>query len=120
MQQPKLLDQLRNIIRLKHLSQRTADAYAYWIKRFILFHNKRHPEELGTAEISAFLSHLATEQSVAASTQNQALNALVFLYKNVLQQQPGDFSQFIRAKRRKRLPVVLTRDEVRRLLSQLQ
>jgi len=116
---PKLLDQVREIIEVKHMSRRTAEAYTYWIKRFILSHHKRHPSGLGTAEISAFLSHLAVEQRVAASTQNQALNALVFLYKYVLRQEPGDFSCFIRARRPKRLPVVLSREEVRRILGRL-
>lgn len=120
MTKPRLLDQVRNLIEMKHMSRRTATAYVYWIKRFILFHNKRHPAELGSGEIAAFLSHLATSRRVAASTQNQALNAIAFLYTQVLKQQPGDFSQFVRAKRPKRLPMVLTRKEVEEVLARLE
>src|SRR5512145_1051391 len=82
--QPKLLDRLRARIRLKHYSNRTEEAYAQWVKRFILFHGRRHPGELGAPEVEAFLSHLATEGLVAASTQNQARSAILFLYKEVL------------------------------------
>lgn len=81
---PKLIDQVRSIIRVKHYSLRTEEAYWHWIKRFILFHKKRHPNEMGEGEVSAFLSHLAVDRRVAASTQNQALSALLFLYKEVL------------------------------------
>ena len=84
-QAPKLLDQVRDRIRVKHYSLRTEDAYLGWIKRFILFHNKRHPREMGACEIEAFLSYLATERDVSASTQNQALSAVLFLYKEVLE-----------------------------------
>jgi len=80
----KLLDQVRDAIRLKHYSPRTEDSYVAWIRRYILFHNKRHPQEMGSAEITAFLNHLATKEKVAASTQNQALSALLFLYREVL------------------------------------
>jgi hypothetical protein len=78
---PKLIEQVRNVIRLKHYSLRTEEAYWHWIKKFILFHNKRHPNDMGEAEVSTFLSHLAVDKRVAASTQNQALSALLFLYK---------------------------------------
>jgi len=81
---PRLLDQVRNKIRLKHYSIRTEQAYVDWIKRFILFHHKRHPATMGAAEVNAFLSHLAVERQVAASTQRQALSALVFLYREIL------------------------------------
>ena len=84
MSQPKLVDRVREVIRVKHYSLRTEEAYWHWIKRFILFHNKRHPNEMGETEITAFLSHLAVKKRVAASTQNQALSALLFLYKEVL------------------------------------
>ncbi len=87
--QPRLLDQVRDKIRLKHYSIRTEQAYLDWIKRFILFHGKRHPENLGSAEVEQFLTHLAVERKVAASTQNQALNAIVFLYTEVLGQELG-------------------------------
>lgn len=91
MDQPprKLLDQARDTMRLKHYSRHTEDAYADWIKRYILFHGKRHPAEMGSAEVEAFLSHLAVDQQVAASTQNQALSALILLYRDVLRQDIG-------------------------------
>jgi integron integrase len=116
---PKLLDQVRSILRVNHYSLRTEESYLHWIRRFILFHGKRHPTDLGEADIDAFLSHLAVEGNVSASTQNQALNAVVFLYKHVLKIGLGDFSQFARAKRPRRLPVVLTQDEVAQLLDAL-
>ena len=80
----KLLDQVRNLIRLKHYSIRTEQAYTHWIKRFIIFHNKRHPSDMAEPEITAFLSHLAVNMNVAASTQNQALSAILFLYQDIL------------------------------------
>ena len=82
--QPRLLDQMREVLRLKHLSYRTEESYVSWVKRFIVFHGKRHPKDLGVPEIRAFLSYLATHEQVAASTQNSALNALLFLYRSVL------------------------------------
>lgn len=119
MSQPKLIDQVRNIIRVKHYSLRTEEAYWHWIKRFILFHKKRHPNEMGEAEVSAFLSHLAVDKSVAASTQNQALSALLFLYKEVLKT-PLDWIEGIQgAKRPSRLPFVFTREEVQTILRNL-
>lgn len=81
---PRLLDQVRELIRIRHYSIRTEQAYVQWIRRFILFHGKRHPREMGGEELTAFLSHLATQRNVAASTQNQALNAILFLYRDVL------------------------------------
>ncbi len=117
---PKLLDQLRSAIRLRHYSLRTEEAYVRWARTFIHFHNKRHPAELGGAEIRSFLSHLATNQNVAASTQNQALNALVFLYRHVLDQPFPDVGEVVRAKRPRKLPVVFTREEVRHVLAQLE
>jgi integron integrase len=116
---PKLLDRLRNACRVRHYSIRTEEAYYDWAKRFILFHNKRHPQEMGVAEINEFLTHLAVARRVSASTQNQAFSAILFLYKVVLGVDPGLITGAIRANRPKRLPVVLTRDEVRRVLSQL-
>lgn len=110
-QPKKLLDQVRDCIRRKHYSIRTEEAYVDWIKRFILFHDKRHPQEMAEAEIEAFLTHLATDRNVAASTQNQALNALVFLYRQVLHKNLDDPIQPTHAKRPKRLPTVLTRQE---------
>ncbi len=116
---PRLLDQLRHACRVRHYSIRTEDAYHDWAKRFILFHGKRHPNEMGAAEINAFLTHLAVEGNVAASTQNQAFSAILFLYKHVLEADPGVVAGAIRAKRPKRLPVVLTKPEVRLVLGQL-
>jgi integron integrase len=113
----KLLEQVREVIILKHYSIRTEEAYVQWIKRFIFFHQKRHPREMGAVEIQAFLTDLAVRQHVAASTQNQAMNALVFLYREVLRLDPGDFSERVRAKRPARLPVVLTKQEVQKLLA---
>jgi integron integrase len=118
-QPPRLLDRVRHACRVRHYSIRTEEAYADWVKRYILFHNKRHPQEMGVAEINAFLTHLAVERQVSASTQNQAFSALLFLYKSVLGTDPGLITGAIRANRPKRLPVVLTRDEVRRVLAQL-
>src|ERR1700731_131698 len=112
---PKLLEQVRDAIRVKHYSIRTEQAYIDWIKRFILFHNKRHPREMAEMEVTQFLTHLARDRNVAASTQNQALSALLFLYKEVLKQEIGWLEGVQRAKRPARLPVVLTRDEVHQI-----
>jgi len=112
---PKLLTQVRELIRVRHYSRRTEQAYVHWIKQFIFFHNKRHPAEMGAPEVSAFLSHLAVDRQVAASTQNQALAAILFLYRNVLKQDLPWLEDVERAKKPARLPVVLTRDEVRSL-----
>jgi integron integrase len=117
---PKLLDQVRQAIRTRHYSYMTEKAYVHWIKRFIFFHNKRHPGEMGEAEIGRFLSSLATDSHVSASTQNQALNAILFVYKEVLQKKIGLIQGVIRAKRPRRLPVVLTKDEVKRVLGCLE
>ncbi len=114
----KLLDQVRDALRLKHYSIRTENSYVNWIRRYILFHNKRHPAEMGAAEIAAFLTHLAVEENVAASTQNQALSALLFLYREVLHKDLGPIDA-LRAQKPKRLPTVLTRDEVQRLIAQM-
>lgn len=116
---PKLLNQVREVIRRKHYSIRTEQAYCDWIKRFILFHRKRHPAEMAEPEITAFLTYLAAKANVAASTQNQALSALLFLYREVLQQQIGWLDHVERAKKPARLPVVLTRAEVRTIFSHL-
>jgi integron integrase len=113
----KLLDQVRDVLRKRHYSIRTEQAYVDWIKRYIFFHEKRHPLEMGAQEISRFLSHLATERNVAASTQNQALNAIVFLYKQVLQKEIGDLGPTERAKKPERLPTVMSREEAGRLLA---
>ncbi len=113
---PKLLDLVRDRLRLKHYSYATEKLYVHWVKRFILFHGKRHPKDMGAEEVEAFLTHLAVEGQVAASTQNQALSALLFLYKEVLNVDLPWLENVVRAKRPQRLPVVLTRAEVREIL----
>jgi integron integrase len=105
--------------RLRHYSRSTEQAYAQWVRRFVLFHGKRHPRELGAADVERFLTHLAVDSRVAASTQNQALNALVFLYREVLRMEAPVLESVVRARKPKRLPVVLTRDEVRAVLAEL-
>lgn len=113
------LNAVRDAIRVRHYSIRTEHAYLHWIKRFILFNGKRHPGELGADDVSRFLTHLAVNRDVAPATQNQALNALVFLYKVVLNRPLGAIEGAVRAKRKQKLPVVLTEDEVRSLLHHL-
>lgn len=115
----KLLDQVSEVMRFKHYSLRTERTYREWIKRFILFHGKRHPRELGAPEVERFLSDLAVRGRVAASTQNQAFNALLFLYRQVLHQDLGRLEEVERAHRPERLPVVLTRAQVERVLAGL-
>jgi integron integrase len=117
---PRLLDHVREVLRVKHYSIRTEQAYVQWIRRFILFHGKRHPREMGAPELTAFLSNLAVQSNVAASTQNQALNAILFLYRDVLKIDLPWMEDVQRAKKPQRLPVVFTRDEVRALLAQLE
>jgi len=116
---PKLLDQVRDTIRLKHYSIRTEQAYTDWIRRFILFHNKRHPRDMSEEEVAQFLTHLARDGNVAASTQNQALSALLFLYKDVLKQEIGWLDRVERAKKPPKLPVVLPPGEVQRIFAHL-
>ena len=115
-QSPKLLDQLRAALRVKHYAYRTEKSYVYWVRRFIYFHQKKHPRSMGTCEVQAALSYLAQHEYVSASTQNQALNALVFLYKQVIQKELGSIDA-VRARRPKRLPVVLTQSEVEKILA---
>jgi integron integrase len=116
---PRLLDQVRAAIRVRHYSYRTEQQYVAWIRRYILFHGRRHPNAMGGPEVESFLSHLATERHVAAATQAQALAAILFLYKHVLNTDLPWLGNVIRAHRPKRLPVVLTRDEARRVLAHL-
>lgn len=116
---PKLLDRVRQAIRVRHYSRRTERAYVAWIRRFIVFHGKRHPRDLGEHEVAGFLSHLAA-RGVSASTQNQALSAVVFLYVAVMGQHLGWMDDIVRAKRPVRLPVVLSREEVSSLLTRLR
>ncbi len=115
----RLLGEMRDLIRRKHYSIRTEQAYLEWAKRYILFHGKRHPKDMGAPEIVAFLTDLAVARYVAASTQNQALNALVFLYKQVLGREDLELANIAPAKRPERLPSVFDRGEIQRLFSQL-
>ena len=110
---------VRETLRIKHYAYRTEKTYMHWIRRFIRYHNGRKPSSMGAAEIHAFLSYLAVNRDVAASTQNQAMNAIVFLYRDVLKKEPADFSDFQRARVRKRVPVVLSREEIQALLREL-
>jgi len=116
---PRFMDQVRTAIRVRHYSRRTEEAYVAWIRRFIIFNGKRHPSEMGAEEVSRFLSSLATERRVSASTRNQALSGILFLYREVLRQDLPWLDDLVRAKRPQRLPVVFTRDEARRVLGQL-
>lgn len=115
----KLLEQMRDVMRLKHYSLRTERTYCDWVERFIRFHGKRHPRQLGNAEVTEFLTHLARDGDVAASTQNQALSALLFLYKQVLKEEIGWLDGVERAKKPLRVPVVLSRDEVHKVFAHL-
>ena len=127
MEQPKadsarpgrLMLQLRDALRARHYSPRTEQAYTLWTRRFIRFHGMRHPADMGDAEINEFVTHLAVAQKVSASTQTQALSALLFLYRNVLGLQVGELDGIVRARSPKRLPVVMTRDEVKAVLAHL-
>ena len=116
---PRLLDRVRQAVRARHYSRRTEKAYVAWVRRYVLFHGKRHPSEMGAAELTQYLSSLAVVGNVAASTQNQAMSALLFLYREVLQQELPWLDDVVRARRPVRLPVVLTRDEVRAVIRQL-
>jgi integron integrase len=116
---PRFLDRVRAALRSRHYSRRTEEAYVLWIRRYIVFHGKRHPAEMGAQEITRFLTSLAVEGKVAASTQNQALSALLFLYREVLELDVPWLDGLVRAKRPERLPVVLTREEVHAVLDQL-
>ncbi|MHC4165384.1 MAG: integron integrase [Planctomycetota bacterium] len=117
---PRLLEQLRQALRSRHYSRRTEQTYCQWVKRFIYFHKVRHPAEMAEPEINAFLTHLAVKERVSASTQNQALSAILFLYRHVLNRKIGDLGEVIRARKPKRLPVVMTREEVKLVLSHLK
>jgi integrase len=116
----RLLDRVRATVRARHYSRRTEKSYVAWIRRFILYHGKRHPLGMGAAEVTQYLSSLATERNVAASTQNQALSARLFLYRDVVGQDIPWLDDVVRARRSVRLPVVLTRDEVRAVIRHLR
>src|SRR5437868_2875704 len=117
---PTLINELRRAQRLHHYSPRTEAAYVQWVRRFIRFCGRRHPRELGAGDVTRFLTHLAVDAHVTASTQNQALAAIVFLYRDVLDMQVGWLANLVRAKRSERVPVVLTKQEVRRVLAHLK
>src|SRR5688572_19878251 len=115
----KLLDQVSDVARFRHLSLRTEEAYRNWIKRYILFHDKQHPRDLDAEAVRAFLTHLAVDERVAASTQNQAFNALIFLYKQVLRIDVPDIQGVERARHSRRLPVVFTKTESNAVIAQM-
>jgi len=116
---PKLLDQLRDKIRIKHYSIRTEKSYLGWNRRFIFFHNKRHPKDMGAAEVEQFLTYLAVKLGVASSTQNQALSAILFLYKEVLGIELPWLNNVTRAKRPEKLPVVFSKNEIKAVMANL-
>lgn len=118
--EPRLLDRLRDAIQARHYSPRTAQAYVHWARRFILFHGKRHPDLMGGPEVRSFLTYLAVSRGVAPSTQNQALGAILFLYRQVIGREVTGLSDLIRAKRRHREPVVLSREEIATILRYLR
>ena len=116
---PRLMDEMREALTSRHYSKRTEQAYCLWTKRFIYFHKLRHPADMGEVEINEYLTHLAVDDKVSASTQNQALSALLFLYRNVLGRDVHDLGDVIRARKPRRLPVVMTRDEVKAVLAEM-
>lgn len=118
-QPPKLLDKVRELLRLKHYSPKTEESYVNWIRRYVRFHNLKHPREMGTAEVEQFLSHLAVQEKVAASTQNQALSALLFLYREVLEIPLDERLRVVRAEKPELLPTVLSKEEISALLAQM-
>lgn len=120
MPERKLLDQVSDVARLRHLSLRTEEAYRNWIKRYIFFHHKQHPRELGAEAVRAFLTHLAVKERVAASTQNQAFNALLFLYRQVLKMELPNIEGVERARNSRSLPVVFTKDEANAIIAHLK
>ncbi|WP_297841354.1 integron integrase [Ignavibacterium sp.] len=117
---PKLLDQVRNVMRVNHYSKKTEEAYINWIKRFILFHNKRHPIDMGAEEIKSFINNLVTNYHVSSATQNQALQGILFLYKNILNKDVGWIENIKHSTRVKHLPVVLSKREVARVFDNLE
>jgi site-specific recombinase XerD len=114
-----LITQMEHALRARHYSRRTEQTYCRWARRFIRFHGLRHPAEMAEPEINAFVTHLAVREQVSASTQTQALSAILFLYRHVLHREVGELTELVRAQRPAHLPVVLTREEVRALLDQL-
>ncbi len=119
MSQPRLLDIMRDALRARHYSSRTEEAYCNWVRRFIRFHGMRHPADMGAVEINAYLTHLAVEEHVSASTQTQALSGILLLYRHVLRSDMGDLGDIVRARKSNHMPVVMTRDEVRAVLDRM-
>ena len=117
--QPKLLDRVRSVLRVRHYSYKTEQSYIHWIKRYIYFHNKTHPKDLDGQDIAEFISYLALKEKVSSSTQNQALCALVFLYKQVFGLDLGEFPEIHWAKKPKKIPVVFSKTEVQKVLENL-
>jgi len=117
---PKLMERMRQALRARHYSRRTEQTYCHWVKRYIFFHHVRHPSEMAEPEINAFLTHLAVKEKVSSSTQNQALCAILFLYRSVLDKPVGDLGNVIRARKPQHVPVVLTRDEVKAVIGNLK
>ena len=117
---PRLYDRVVEVLRGRHYSHRTEEAYIHWIRRFLLFHAQAHPRELTEGDVNRFLTHLAVKENVAASTQNQALAALLFLYEHVLEQPLNRLEGVVRARKAKRLPTVLTPEEIDVVLDQLE
>ena len=115
----ELMSQMRSALRSRHYSRRTEQAYCLWVRRFIRFHGIRHPADMAEPEINAFLTHLAVDEHVSASTQTQALSALLFVYRHVIVREVGELTDLVRARKPRRLPVVLTRDEVKDILGEL-
>ncbi len=113
------LREVSRILRVKHYAYKTEQTYVDWIKRYILFHNKRHPQEMGEKEVADFLSYLTIKRNVSPTTQSQALNALVFLYRHVIERPLGDISGIVRSKKKPKMPTVLTTSEVKSILDQL-
>jgi len=116
---PKLMGLLRDTLRSRHHSPRTEEAYCLWVKRYVCFHKLRHPADMGAAEINAFLTHLAIDSKVSASTQNQALCALLFLCRRVFGYDVGNVGDVVRARKSHRVPIVMTREQARSVLSQM-
>lgn len=115
----ELMSQMHSALRSRHYSRRTEQAYCLWVRRFIRFHGIRHPAHMAEPEVNAFLTHLAVDEHVSASTQTQALSALLFLYRHVIGREVGELTDLVRARKPKRLPAVLTRDEVKAVLGEL-
>ena len=116
----ELMGEVRSALRARHYSRRTEQAYCLWVRRFIRFHGLRHPSDMAEPEINAFVTHLAVDEGVSASTQTQALSAILFLYRHVIRREVGALTDLVRAQKPRRLPIVLTADEVKAVLAELE